>query len=320
MLSRVADSLYWMSRYLERAEHTARLVDVNLNLSLDQSRAAPAGERWERLTEALYVPIPEGGFQDEYQATYLLAMDPANPMSVVSCIATARENARQVREKISSEMWMQLNKLYLDVKSANLEQIWQAQPHEFFGAVKDGAHLFQGITSSTLIHDEGWHFIQLGRYIERAMSVSTLLDHHLHSFALLSNQSMPMDEYFEWLGLLKCYTAFEMYCKVYRADLRSGSIIEFLLLNPDFPHSVRFCAERVQSALQSIAEAGAMSKNSRVHRLAGRLRSDLSFDQLDDILAEGIHHYLKDIQTQCGHIHNAIYETFISYPIEAVLT
>src|SRR6185436_2078178 len=156
MLSRVADNLYWMSRYLERSEHTARLVDVHLNLSLDQSRRMPADQRWDRLLDSLHVKRPENGIRDEYTATHLLAFDIENSNSIVSCIANARENARQVREKISSEMWMQLNRLYLDLRRTHIDHIWDEQPHEFFRAVKDGAHLFQGITDSTMVHDEGW--------------------------------------------------------------------------------------------------------------------------------------------------------------------
>jgi len=320
MLSRVADNLYWMSRYLERAEHTARLVDVHLNLSLDQSRTTAADQRWERLLESLHVKLPEGGIRDEYTAAQLLAFDAENDNSIVTRIANARENARQVREKISSEMWMQLNRLYLDVRRTHIDHIWNDQPHEFFRAVKDGAHLFQGITDSTMAHDEGWDFIQLGRSIERAIGLATLLDRYLSAYPLSAgDEPLAMDDYFEWLGLLKCCTAFEAYCKVYNADLRPNRMVEFLLYNDEFPHSVRFCIEQVQIALQSIADVTVMSKNSRVNRLAGRLRSALSFDQVDELIARGPHAYLDDIQRQCSHLHNAIYETYVTYAIESAL-
>jgi uncharacterized alpha-E superfamily protein len=320
MLSRVADNLYWMSRYLERAEHTARLVDVHLNLSLDQSSTQPSGERWERLLNGLHVAIPENGIHDEYRATQLLAFDTANSNSIMMCLANARENARQVREKISSEMWMQLNRLYLEMRSTTLDHIWDEQPHEFFRAVKDGAHLFQGITDSTMIHDEGWNYIQLGRFIERAMGLASLLDYQLSVFPLSADDHpLEVDDYFEWLGLLKCCTAFEAYCKVYYADLRANRIAEFLLFNAEFPHSIRFCIEQIQIALLAIAEATSVSKNSRVHRLAGRLRSALSFDQVDEMNARGAHNYLHDIGRQCGQIHVAVYETHVTYAIESAL-
>jgi uncharacterized alpha-E superfamily protein len=163
MLSRVADSLYWMSRYLERAEHTARLLSVGLNQTLDQTPQS-AAPRWGRTLAALQTPLPS---DDPYTITRVLTFDAANPGSISSCIALARENARQVREQISSEMWEQLNRLYLRVKEANIAELWEGEPQEFFQAVKEGAHLFQGITDATMSHGEGWHFIEVGRYLER---------------------------------------------------------------------------------------------------------------------------------------------------------
>lgn len=321
MLSRVADNLYWMSRYLERAEHSARLVDVNLNAGLDQSGRMQPGARWERLMRTLYVPLPDGGTQDDYAMTQMLAFETANINSIVNCIANGRENARQVREKISSEMWMQVNKLYLDVRRTTLERIWNAQPHDFFQEVKDGVHLFQGITDSTMVHDEGWQFIQLGRFIERAMAIAALLNEHLQAFPLSQHDSsVAMDDYFEWLALLKCVTAFEAYCKVYNADLRPQRIVEFLIFNAEFPHSVRFCVEMIQTALYAVAEATQTSKNSRAHRLAGRLRSSLSFDTVGEVVSRGTQAYLEDIGKQCAQIHDAVYEGYIAYLVESALT
>ncbi len=317
MLSRVADNLYWMSRYLERAEHTARLVDVHLNLALESNQQEP-GARWERLIRALHVPPVEDLKMDEYNMTQRLAFDQSNLNSIVVCIANARENARQVREKISSEMWLQLNTLYLDLRRSSIDSIWNEQPHLFFLAIKNGAHLFQGITDTTMVHDEGWQFIQVGRYIERALSIATMLDAHLSAFPA-SRFTIEADDYFEWLGLLKCFTAFEAYCKVYNADLRSHRIVEFLMFNPEFPHAMRFCIEQMQTSLQAISDSAAVSKNSRVHRLAGKLRSGMSFDTVDDMLARDTHTYLKDINDQCAYLHNALYETYITYAVEAAL-
>src|SRR5215216_6170373 len=175
MLSRVADSLYWTSRYLERAEHTARLVDIGLNLMLDQSAAA-VERRWGRLLDSLHAPPRLTGSSDAYRIAEAMTFDPANETSIVACIAAARENLRQVREQISSEMWEQLNRLFLQVKETRLDEIWRVTTHEFFRSVKEGSHLFQGITDATMNHGEGWQFIQVGRYIERAAATSTLLD------------------------------------------------------------------------------------------------------------------------------------------------
>src|SRR5215218_8943260 len=175
MLSRVADSLYWTSRYLERAEHTARLIDIGLNLMLDQSAAA-VERRWGRLLDSLHAPPRLTGSSDAHHITEAMTFDLSNETSIVACLAAARENLRQVREQISSEMWEQLNRLFLQIKGTRLDDIWNVSTHEFFRSVKEGAHLFQGITDATMNHGEGWQFIRVGRYIERAAATATLLD------------------------------------------------------------------------------------------------------------------------------------------------
>jgi uncharacterized alpha-E superfamily protein len=266
MLSRVADSLYWMSRYLERAEHTARVIDVGLNLMLDQSRVAAEG-RWRRLLVSLNAPPQVAEAGDPYQITSAMTFDMASEVSIASCVASARENLRQVREQISSEMWEQLNRLFLQVKGAGIDDIWNTGSHEFFRSVKEGAHLFQGITDSTMNHGEGWQFIQAGRSIERAGATATLLDAHLNELTGTQEQtSFTRSNYLDWVGLLKSCTAFESYCKVYTADLRPDRIAEFLLLNAECPRSVRFAADTMQTAFQAIAEATGMRKSGRVNR------------------------------------------------------
>src|SRR5271154_6039392 len=178
MLSRVADSLYWMSRYLERAEHTARLIDVDFQLRLDQSPEAGAG-RWLRLLEASQIAPPEDGKIDAATLTQLLTLDRTNPSSIISCVAAARENLRQVREQCSTEMWEQLNRLYLQVNSTISSEAWLLHSYVFFRAVQEGAHLFQGVTDSTMSHGEGWQYIQLGRYVERTDSLARLIGTYL---------------------------------------------------------------------------------------------------------------------------------------------
>ncbi len=317
MISRDADSLYWMSRYLERAEHTARLLDVNLNLMLDQSPAS-GGKRWERLSASLGTKLPAEA-QDAYGVTQALTFDSSNTPAIVSCVAAARENASQTREQISSEMWEQINRLYLQVRQTKLSEIWNAQPSEFFRAVKQGAHLFQGITDSTMGHGEGWHFIQLGRSIERAGATTRLLDVHFGKLLDGRASGSEVGDHLEWIGLLKSCTGFEAYCKQYTADLRPERIAEFLLLNSEFPRSVRFGADSIEAALRSISHL-TQRKVDQLDRLAGRLRSTLSYGQIDEILASGLHVYLADIQSQCWRIHAAVYQIYITYPIESVLT
>jgi len=319
MLSRVADSLYWMARYLERAEHTARLLDVHLNLMLDDAHLEAAHHRWNRLLRGLQQQpvLPD---VDIEQMMRDLTFDTSNPASIEACIASARENARQVREQISSEMWTQLNQLHLFVKEANVDEVWDTQPHLFFRDVRNGAHLFQGITGSTMVRSEGWHFIQMGRYIERVLSVTLLLDIHYRAFALSDDKyyRISVEEYFQWLGLLRFFTAFEAYTKVYNADLRADRIIEFLLLNDQFPHSVRFCVDMMYNAANNIADVTTLHRNSRLHRSIGRLRSALSFDEVTDVLPE-LHQYLDRVRQQCLQIHDSIYETYIYRPVDSTI-
>ncbi|WZO98009.1 alpha-E domain-containing protein [Isosphaeraceae bacterium EP7] len=317
MLSRVADTLYWMSRYLERAEHTARLVDVNLNLMLDQSPES-AVPRWDRVLTSLRAKIPGVDLEsDPYAIARTLMFDPTNPSSVVACIGVARENARQARELISSDMWEHLNRMYLDARTAGADGFFQAQPADFLRGVRLSAHTFQGLTESTIAHDESWRFIELGRYIERAGAVATLLDAYFNT--LDEAEAAPGGDHLEWIGLLKGCTAFEAYCKVYTADLHPDRIAEFLLLSGDFPHSVRFAVERVQGALQAIAAQAVRRNAGRLDRLAGRLRSALSFGQIDEILVSGLHAYLEEIRRQCALIHKAIHDFYIAYSVESAL-
>jgi uncharacterized alpha-E superfamily protein len=316
MLSRVADSLYWMSRYLERAEHTARLIGVHLTLSLDQAGAG--AQRWRRMLASLRAEHVAG--EDAFGYARSLTFDMQHEGSVVACIAQARENARQVREQISTEMWEQINRLYLTVRAADALRAWDDEPLRFYQAVKEGAQLFQGVTDSTMTHGEGWRYISLGRYLERAMSLAALLDVHCGSFPQGRQRAMTTDEYFEWLGLLKSCTAWEAYCKVYSADLLPDCIVEFLLLNNAFPHSVHFAIERVQHALDAIADLTGTRKQGRVHRLAGRLLAQLSYAQIDEVLSENnLHTYLREVQESCGAIHDGIYAAYVAYAVEAAL-
>jgi len=317
MLSRVADSLYWMSRYLERAEHTARLIDVDFQLRLDQSPEAGSG-RWLRVLEALQAPVPEDGKIDATTLTHILTLDKTNPSSIISCVAAARENLRQVREQCSSEMWEQLNRLYLQVNSTISSEAWLLHSYVFFRAVQEGAHLFQGVTDSTMSHGEGWQYIQLGRYVERTDAVARLIGTHLSQLPYSPDQAVESEEYLEWVGLLKSCAAFEAYCKKYTAELRPLRVAEFLLLNLEFPHSVRFSVDMVHAALRAIAELTERKAEQPV-RLAGRLRATLSFGQIDEIIASGANAYVQSVRQQCGQAHTAIHQIYFDYPVESAL-
>lgn len=319
MLSRVADSLYWMSRYLERAEHTARLIDVDLQLRLDQSPESSSGH-WLRLLNALQVAIPAGGKIDSAVLAYMLTLERANPSSIISCVAAARENLRQVREQCSSEMWEQINRLYLQVTGTSGGEAWILHAQPFARSVRDRAYLFHGVTDSTMSHGEGWHHIQLGRYVERTHGLAALIGTHFARISDPHELERPMDgdEYLEWVGLLKYCGAFEAYCKKYTAEMRPLRVAEFLLLNPDFPHSVRFSVDQIHTALRAIGELTERRADSPM-RLAGRLRANLSFGQIDEIMADGLQSYLSGIRSLCAKAHNSIHEIYFDYPVESAL-
>ncbi len=314
MLSRVADSLYWMSRYLERAEHTARLLDVNLHGLLDQ-KSDVIEQRWGRVRRSLHVPARPVEPADAQAIAYALAFDQSLSGSIISCISTARLNAREVREQISTEMWSQLNRLYLHVQHTNQKDFWEGQAHTLFQEVKEGAHLFQGITDTTLSHEEGWFFIQLGRYLERVLATVTLLDVHLSDYSLADEQ----DLYVDWLGLLKSCTAFEAYCRVHTAIIRPDKVVAFLLLHADFPHSVRFGVGMVSKSLSALSESIPALKQSEASRLAGKLLSTLRFESIEEIMAHDVHVHLSAIRERCIQIHQAVYDSCITYPIDLVL-
>jgi len=307
MLSRVADSLYWMSRYFERADHCARVLEANYNLMLNPSRPSRE-QRWQRITTSLGLSA-ESAAADPQTGMMRLIGEPNARSSIVSCITRARENASQVREQISSEMWERLNQLYHEMTHASTRPGVDAEPQRLVTAFREGTYRFHGVTDATMNHGEGWHFIQLGKYMERACSLSVLLDAHFSA-------SAGADD-LDWVGLLASCSAFEAYCKVYTADLDAKRVAEFLLLNAEFPYSVRHSAERMQRALDEIADISAARKTSHIERTMGKLRSSLAYLQIDEIMARDLHAYLNGVIEQCRSLHAALHEVYIDYPIES---
>ncbi len=316
MLSRVADSLYWMSRYLERAEHMARLVNVNLNLTLDRA-PADAARHWGRLLTSLPDP-PPWQLKTTVPSLERATVDLANRESIAACVGTARENARQVREEISSEMWEEINRLFLAVQQRQVvDSEWTAGTHEFLTATINGVHQIQGVTDATMTHGEGWHYIELGRYLERASSTAALLDVQFREVPADANGPAGVSEFVEWVGLLKSCCAFEAYCRHYTADVRPQRIAEFLVLNPEFPRSVHFSAIRVQSALKCLAQLTGRV-NGRADRLAGRLLASLDYGQIDEIIGD-LPAYLQGIVRQASLINAAMHQQYIAYPVDSGL-
>ena len=319
MLSRVADSLYWMSRYLERAEHVARQLDIHLNLVLDQA-IEDAGRRRNRIAACL-TNQSSISINSDYEFVQVLTFAPSNPNSLSNCIALARENARQIREQINSLMFEQINQIYLKIRQTNAEAIWEGEPHEFYHSINEGIYLVQGMTDSRMSHDQGWQFIRVGQHIERVLSTTALVDCEFDALFDASSPTTDGDQqtYLNWVGLLRGCAAFEAYSKVHTANIQPLRVAEFLVLNPAFPHSMRFAVRVLQESLNAIAEDTEMHKGSRVNRLAGRLSAMLDYAQVDEVIDSGLRPFLRDIQSRCYQLHDAVYQSYINYPIEEKL-
>ena len=318
MLSRVADSLYWMSRYLERAENTVRLLNVNMDLMLDKSSTS-SERRWQRVLTTIGKPEGCEWKGDVFEFVDALCFDEEKAASVVSCVVQARENARQVREEISSEQWQRLNRLFHEVTRQTDSDRSELRLSEFLPAVVDGIHLFQGVTDTTLSHGEGWQFIQIGRYIERASSTARLLEVYHHDSFKPPDEAHDAFDYLEWIGLLRTCTAFEGYCKVYTADLTYDRILEFLVLDAEFPHSIRFCIDSLVNSLKAVQQDSRGHHSEELTRLSGRLQASLRYGQVSEILERDAGIYLRTILDRCLQIHELIYEVYIRYSVQTAL-
>lgn len=308
MLSRVADSLYWMSRYFERADHCARVLEASYNLLLNPYKPSRE-QRWNKVTQSLGLTA-ESSVGDSQTTTMQLIVQPGNHSSIVSCMTSARENASQIREQISSEMWERLNQLYHEVNSARASLAENPEPVRLLSSFRDGTYRFYGATDSTMNHGEGWYFIQFGRYMERACGLSRLLDAHFLALAGADD--------LDWVGLLTSCSAFEAYRKVHTADLTPNRVAEFLLLDAEFPYTVRYAADQMSVALEKISQFTASRKSARCERTIGKLQSSLAYAQIDEVMARDLHSYLAGILEQCQRLHVAVHEIFIDYPIESL--
>jgi uncharacterized alpha-E superfamily protein len=305
MLSRVADSLYWMSRYFERADNASRVLKATYGLILNPAKFSTE-ERWFHAVSSL-APGAASNNVDPQRALFLLVADPEGSFSIVKCISGARENARQVREEISSEMWEHLNRLFHDVTGSELQPDDDAGAMRVVSLVREGSYRFYGITAATMNHDEAWHFIQLGKYIERACNLCVMLD----AYFVIGKHPDDLD----WVGLLSSCAAFEAYCKACTAELKPDRIANFLLLKPEFPYSVRYSIDKMHEALSAIGNLSLSRRTQNVERLMGRLRSMVTYVQIGEIIT-GLHKYLATIIEQCRELHAAVHELYIEYPIE----
>lgn len=309
MLSRVADSVYWVGRYIERAENAARLMDVNLHLMLDSIQGE--AEPWGSLVTATG---DEDAFSRRFGAAtrenvlQFLTFDGENPSSILSCLRGARENARSVRETITQEMWEQLNRFYWTVSADAAAERSLAAPHEFLLEIKTASQLFVGATDGTMSRGEAWHFLRLGTMIERADKTTRILDMQSH---LLGERRGGT--HVHWSAVLHSASALEMYRRSHGIIAPEG-VVQFLLLDHEFPRAVHFCLIRATESLHAITGTGpGVFRNAAEQRL-GQIRSELAYTQIEDILASGLHDYLDALQVKLNRFGDAVFETFFALP------
>jgi uncharacterized alpha-E superfamily protein len=318
MLSRVADSLYWMSRYAERAENIARILDVNLQLMLDMPKLSTEEQ------QALWGPVLRStgeheDFYKHYKETTsenvidFLTLNSKNTNSIINCITTARENARHVREQISLEMWEEVNRTYLWMKSQTLKKILKQGPYEFFTSVKNASHLFQGITDGTMTHGEDWDFIQVGKYLERADMTTRILDANDEIF-ISQKPSRFTSGTLQWSAILRSCSSHDAYRKFYVAQVEPDKVVEFLILNEFFPRSIRFCVGSLDVALRRISGCTEEHFTNQAEKLTGRLVAELNYSALEDIKTVGMHKYMDELQIKLNSIGEAIFKTYLFSP------
>ncbi len=322
MLSRVANSLYWMSRYIERAESIARLVDVNLQLLLDFRNLddATLNDHW--------IPIVQSSGDEELfrkmyprttgqTVTEFLVFQPLNTNSIVSSIRLARENARMARDQIAAELWEEINRIYLFLHSPRAQKDWRESPSDFFHTIKSSSLLLQGLTDSTVVRNEGWFFTQVGRYLERADKTSRILDVR---HASLPAQGVPIvttqTDAFGWSAVLRSCSAWDAYKAQHGAEMQPALVAEFLLLSDDFPRSVRFAVRQLNTALRRISGVHEGRFSNDAEKLAGRLLAELQFSTAEDIFAIGLHTYIDITQAKLNAIGDALFQTYIFQPFQ----
>lgn len=310
MLSRTANAIYWMSRYLERAENVARIVAVNVHLMLDLG-LNPGKAQWEPL-------VTTSGDEADFAARYgefneknvlqFLTFDRENPNSILSCICAARENARTVRDVISSQLWEQINALYHMVLAHNRKRRLE-NLEGFYVDIRSRSHLFTGLMENTMAHDEGWHFARLGRMLERADKTARILD--VKYFLLLPSTDYVDSPYdsVEWGAVLKSANAFEMYRKHYHA-INYHNVADFLIFNKTFPRSMHYCAATAYRSLKAITRELGIEMPAQAE--IATLQNTLAATPIETILEQGLHEYLDRFQGELNQIDRAIHRAFFA--------
>jgi uncharacterized alpha-E superfamily protein len=321
MLSRVAESLFWMSRYFERAENTARFLDVNFNLMLDLHGITPVDHPnyWSPLIMVMSDPEEFRRQYDEFNAQHVtdfLVFNRQNSSSIISSIGLARENARSIIESISSEMWEQLNNLYHYLQSVTPQQVHN-DPYSFYKEIKNASHLFQGITDNTFSRNEGWDFVQIGKYLERADNSARLVD--VKYQMLMPKRAQHLDlvknsvDIIQWMAVLKSCSALEAFRKVYLSKIDPDNILRFLILDRSFPRSITFSICAAQEALWRISGSTTHRYVNNVDRLIGKMDAELSYTTVEDIHLQGVHGFLEEIRNGVIKVGEQLHLLYFAY-------
>ncbi|SLM32409.1 conserved hypothetical protein [Desulfamplus magnetovallimortis] len=314
MLSRVANSVYWMTRYIERAENIARFISVNLNLTLDFP--SEVSRQWQPIIMATGdYELFEKKYGNDYSAQnviHFLALDQEYSNSIISSLRAARENARSVREIISSEMWEQVNRFYIELKDSTKTDFASRNPHKFFKIITMRGHMFTGLLYSTMSHGEAFQFALTGLLLERADKTSRILD--VKYFMLLPQAgevNTPYDS-IQWAAVLKSASALEMYRKRFHRIIPK-QVCDFLIFDSAFPRSIRYCLKKAEKSLHNISGASVGTVSNKAEKSLGRLCADLDYSDIDEIITIGMHEYLDALQIKINtvgkNIHDAFFKT-----------
>ncbi len=313
MLSRTADHLFWMSRYTERAENTARMLDVNYQTSLLPQSASAAQAGWQGLLSISelkpFYAARHGEDVAPRAVMDFMVKDEQNPSSIVSCLRAARENARAVRGSLTTEVWETQNQTYLELMRMLKGGALEGDPATFFEWVKFRSHLSRGVTLGTMLQDEALNFLRMGTFLERADNTARLIDVKFHAAEsdFLGSEKEQEYDFYHWSAILRSVSAFEVYRKVYRDVIRPERVAELLILRPDMPRSLLGCMNEVMTNLAMVTSSPA----SESKRRAGKLRADLQFARIDEILATGLHAFLTQFLDRVNEIGAHISREFL---------
>ena len=325
MLSRVAESLFWIGRYVERAENTARILDVAFRSSREFSAAFARRSAMARgLTQVLWAL----GIEDDYMERFpsvtedhliqYLVLDTANSASILSCLTQARENARSVRESISTEMWEEINRSYYQLARSNSTIVLIDGINEFCRQIKLASQLFHGVTDATMAYDEAWHFLQLGKYLERAGATARVLAAHAPQFAENVDDTRP-EEVHRWLSLLRSVSAYEAYYRLVSGGVQPADVASFLLLDERFPRSVYFCVRRMTAELEEIEREIGAGRRDGPADLAGALASRLRYTRFEQVGLTRVEAVATDIVEECarlgGRIESVYFQAAFAEPV-----